>query len=240
MGNQNQFDFGGMTFVTAGVTTGATGPGQAGSDLATSGNFVVTNLDAGASGTAGTVDVFPTTASKGKTQITCTSNTGNTTNTITNAAQSAACTWTIPDTNGSASFVMTAATQTVGGAKTFTGNNVHSGTFTQGSDSTDRVAIKGIYMNPSVIAVAVPTIANDAAENADTVAVSVASAFSMQPAVGDAVIAIPQEALPTDCLLCGAYVTATDEITLTFASKEGGGGVTGANKNFSFLVFDLT
>jgi len=113
-------------------------------------------------------------------------------------------------------------------------------TMATGSNATDRVTINGIYMTPANVAVAVPSIANDAAENAGSVAVSVASAFSMQPAVGDAVIAIPQEALPTDCLLCGAYVTATDEITVTFASKEGGGGVTGANKNFKFLVIDLT
>jgi hypothetical protein len=80
---------------------------------------VVTNLDAGASGTAGTVDIFPTTASKGKIAIAATDSTGNTTTTITNAAQSATATMTIPDTNGSASFVMTAAAQTVAGAKTF-------------------------------------------------------------------------------------------------------------------------
>lgn len=119
-------------------------------------------------------------------------------------------------------------------------NTVLGGTLTQGSNTTDRVAIKGIYMNPAAIAVAVPTIANDAAENVDSVAVDVSSAFSIQPAVGDAVVAIPTEALPTDCLMCGAYVTATDTITVTFGSKEGGGGVTGANKNFNFLVIDLT
>ena len=107
----------------------------------------------------------------------------------------------------------------------------------QGSDATDRVLIKGIYRNPSVVAVAVPTIAD---AETDVVAVDVSGAFSMQPAVGDAVIAIPAEALPTDCLLAGAYVTATDTISVTFTTKEGGSGVTGANKNFYFLVIDLT
>ncbi len=115
-----------------------------------------------------------------------------------------------------------------------------SGTLTAGSDTTDRKAIKGIYYSPANVAVAVPTIANDAAENVDSVAVDVSSAFSMAPAVGDAVIAIPMEALPTDCLLLGAYVTNTDEITVTFGSKEAGGGVTGASKNFRFLVIDVT
>lgn len=125
---------------------------------------------------------------------------------------------------------------------TFTGAGAMTlpGTFAQGSNATDRAAIKGFYMTPANVAVAVPSIANDAAENVDEVAVDVSAAFSMAPAVGDAVIAIPQEALPTDCVLCGAWVSATDTITVSFASKEGGGGVSGANKNFKFLVFDLT
>ena len=42
-------------------------------------NLDAVNLDAGASGTAGTVDVFPTTASKGKLAISCTDQTGDTT-----------------------------------------------------------------------------------------------------------------------------------------------------------------
>lgn len=96
--------------------------------------------------------------------------------------------------------------------------------------------VKGIYLSATV-AVAVPTIAD--AED-DLVAVDVAAAFTMQPAVGDAVIAIPLAALPTDCILEGAYITATDEITVAFGTKEGGSGVTGANKDFKFLVIDLT
>jgi hypothetical protein len=88
-------------------------------DLSALRTVVVTNIDAGASGTAGTVDIFPTTAAKGKTQITATANAGDTTTTITNAQQTTTATMTIPDTNGSASFVMTAAAQTIGGAKTF-------------------------------------------------------------------------------------------------------------------------
>ena len=115
-----------------------------------------------------------------------------------------------------------------------------SGSLAVGSNATDRVTVKGIYRNPAVVAVAVPTIANDAAENVDSVAVDVSTAFSIQPAVGDAVIAIPMEALPTDCLLLGASVTATDTVTVVFGSKEGGAGVTGASKNFNFLVVDLT
>lgn len=124
----------------------------------------------------------------------------------------------------------------------FNGTVVATGTTAFGSvaNAADRVVIKGFYMNPAVIAVAVPTIANDAAENGDVVAVDVDAGFTFACAVGDAVIAIPMAALPTDCLLCGAYVTAANTITVTFMSKEGGGGVTGANVNFNFLVIDLT
>lgn len=108
---------------------------------------------------------------------------------------------------------------------------------TLGATAADHASIKGFYLNSSAVAVAVPTIAD---AEIDEVAVDVSSAFTMQPAVGDAVIAIPQEALPTSAVLCGAHVTATDEITVSFAALEGGSGVTGANKNFKFLVIDLT
>jgi hypothetical protein len=84
--------------------------------------FTATNIDAGASGTAGTVDVFPTTALKGKIQIAAVANTNDDTLTITNAAQAAARTYTIPDAGGAADFVMNAGTQTIAGAKTFSGN----------------------------------------------------------------------------------------------------------------------
>lgn len=131
-------------------------------------------------------------------------------------------------------------TGTITIAGTSTGNVVIPRAFAHGTDATDRVVMKGIYMSPANVVVAVPTIANDAAENVDEVAVDVSAAFSIQPAVGDAVIAIPQEALPTDCVFLGAWVSATDTITVSFGSKEGGGGVTGANKNFKFLVIDVT
>lgn len=78
----------------------------------------VTDIDAGASGTAGTVDIFPTTASKGKIQIAAADSAGNTTTTITNASQAAARTYTIPDAGGAASFVMTEGAQTINGTKT--------------------------------------------------------------------------------------------------------------------------
>jgi hypothetical protein len=96
----------------------------------------VTNLDAGASGTAGTVDVFPTTASKGKLQITCTDQTGNTTVTLTAGAMGQATAITIPDPGGaSASVVLTAGAQTLAGVKTFSSGIAFGAGATLDSDS---------------------------------------------------------------------------------------------------------
>lgn len=105
-----------------------------------------------------------------------------------------------------------------------------------GAETAEGLEIKGWYVSGTV-AVAVPTIAD---AEADVVAVDLASALTFAPAVGDVVIAIPLEALPTDCLLNGAYVSATDTVSVSFGTKEGGSGVTGANKNFKFVFIDLT
>lgn len=112
---------------------------------------------------------------------------------------------------------------------------VSTGTIAAGSDATDRVTMKGIYLTPAVVSVSVPSITDP---DIARVNVDVSAAFSMQPAVGDAVIAIPAEALPTNCRLQGAFVSATDEIEICFGSE--GGSVVGAAKNFKFLVIDLT
>jgi hypothetical protein len=66
-----------------------------------------TNVDAGASGTAGSVDVFPTTASKGKLAITCTDQTGNTTVGLVAGAMGQATVLTIQDPGGSTANIVT-------------------------------------------------------------------------------------------------------------------------------------
>ena len=92
----------------------------------------------------------------------------------------------------------------------------------------------GVQNWTGTISVTVPSIAdNDTGE----VAVDV-SAADYTCAVGDAVIAIPLVALPTDCSLGGAWVSDADEITVTFTAQDG--AVTGAAKNFNFLIFDAT
>ncbi len=78
------------------------------------------NIDIGADGTAGTLDIFPTTATNSKMIIQCTDIGAAARDlTITNAAQAGARTYTIPDAGASASFVMTAGAQSLAGVKTF-------------------------------------------------------------------------------------------------------------------------
>jgi fibronectin-binding autotransporter adhesin len=120
----------------------------------------VTNLDAGASGTAGTVDIFPTTASKGKLQVTCTDQTGNTTVTLTAGAMGQATTVTIPDPGGaSASVVLTAGAQTLAGVKTFSSGiafgaggtlDADSGTVTLSSNAGTVSKMAGVITTESL------------------------------------------------------------------------------------------
>lgn len=84
------------------VTAGVVSAGDAvvvdnNKDIGDFRNLDVVNLDAGASGTAGSVDVFPTTASKGKVSLTCTDQTGDTTVSLVIGAMAAARTITLAD-----------------------------------------------------------------------------------------------------------------------------------------------
>ena len=104
----------------------------------------------------------------------------------------------------------------------------------------DAVAVKGTYLTGTIV-VSVPAIAGNAVLPSGSAVVDIsADPLTFAAAVGDAVTAIPQEALESDCLLVGAYVVGADSIEVVFAAKEGGDGVTNANKNFKFLITDLT
>lgn len=127
--------------ITAGVVLGgkAAVP-DSNKDIGDFRNLDAVNFDAGASGTAGTLDVFPSTASKGKIQLAAADSAGDTTTTITNASQAGARTYTIPDAGASASFVMTEGAQTVNGAKTFgsqTINTANAGTANTGTTAVE-------------------------------------------------------------------------------------------------------
>lgn len=103
------------------------------SGVASGASEAFTDIDAGASGTVGTVDVFPPAAASGRTRITAANNAGDTITTITNASQAAARTYTIPDAGADASFVLTQGNQTVAGNKTFSGTLAASAAATVGT-----------------------------------------------------------------------------------------------------------
>lgn len=85
-----------------------------------SASYAVAAFAAGSSGSAGTVDIYPATASKGKRHLTCTNNTGDYTITETNAAFGQATVITLPDpVSVAASYVLTEGAQTINGVKTF-------------------------------------------------------------------------------------------------------------------------
>ena len=91
---------------------------DANKDLGDLRNLDAVNYDAGLSGTAGSVDIFLTTASSGKITISAADSAGDTTTAITNASQAGARTYTIPDAGASANFVMMTSAQAVAGTLT--------------------------------------------------------------------------------------------------------------------------
>ncbi len=98
-------------------------------------------INAGASGVAGTVNIFPATASKGNVALTTSNNSGNTITGINVAAQTGARTYTIADAGASDTFTMNAAAQTltnktINGAIYSTDNAVASATLSLTSSAT--------------------------------------------------------------------------------------------------------
>ena len=101
----------------AGITPGTVAASKAivvdsNKDASSCRNFSATNLKAGASGSLGSVTVYPTTASKGNVTLTAADAAGNTVTDIHVAAQSGARTYTVPDAGASASYVMSTGTST--------------------------------------------------------------------------------------------------------------------------------
>lgn len=92
---------------TAGVVTASKAVVvDANKDVGDFRNLDCTNLDAGASGTAGTVDVFPTTASKGKLTIDCAAQDADTTVTFRAAGMAQASVISVPDPGAATANVM--------------------------------------------------------------------------------------------------------------------------------------
>lgn len=113
-------------------------------------NLLVTNLDAGISGTAGTVDIFPTTASKGKLSISCTDQTGDTTVSLVAGAMATARTITIPDPGAAASVLMSTGTATA-------------------TDATSAELTRACDMSARVVDLAVSTAITEVAHEGRTV-----------------------------------------------------------------------
>ena len=120
-----------------GITNGTVAAGKAvvvdaNKDASSFRNVVVTNLDAGASGTAGTIDVFPATASKGKFTLSVADQTGDTTVSFVAGAMAAARTITMRDPGADASLLTT--TDTTAAATTATAAEI-----TRACDVSSRV-----------------------------------------------------------------------------------------------------
>lgn len=88
-----------------------------------------TDLDLGVSGTAGSLDVFPSTAAKGKLHVVKVDNTNDDTTTLSVAAQAAAQTMTVPDPLASADFLMGKQAAV---ARTATADGLTTGTIAAG------------------------------------------------------------------------------------------------------------
>lgn len=76
---------------------------------------VIDTLSLGKSGTAGTLNVFPSTASKGNLEVTVSPAAGNTVTNINVAAQGGARTLTVPDPGASANFLLSAQAEGANG-----------------------------------------------------------------------------------------------------------------------------
>lgn len=97
--------------VTAGTVTASKAVVvDASKDIASFRDVTVRGLDAGASGSAGTVDSFPATAAKGKLALVGVANDGDTVTTISNAAMGQASVVSVPDPGAAtANFTLTSA-----------------------------------------------------------------------------------------------------------------------------------
>lgn len=107
-----------------------------GNGITGGGTYIADSLQAGVSGTLGTLTIYPSTASKGTLTLTTSANTGNTTTAINAASQANNRTYTIPDATESASFVMSKGSSTLSGVKTFDGQLIGKGTTAADSAAT--------------------------------------------------------------------------------------------------------
>ena len=202
---------------TDGVTAGTVAASKAvvvdsNKDIGDFRNLDATNLDAGASGTAGSVDVFPATATSGKVSLTAANSAGDYTLTIVNASLAAARTVTIPDPGGAALFVMTEGAATVNGVKTFGSIPIFpTGGITIGSTTVTETLAGYLASVPSTLDFYPATLTT----SFNAIAASVCKDSEAIPVTGAALYdpcdlgADPDEAAKNISFSC--FVSATDE-----------------------------
>lgn len=150
---------------------------DANKDLAALRNLTLVNLDAGASGTAGTIDIFPATAAKGKASVTCADQTGNTTVTLNIEAMGQATNVGVPDPGAAdCDVVLTAGNQTLAEGKDFALGTV-TGT-KLGTDVTQKFGLWGVTPVVQPAAAAQAALTDNTTGTADGTLVDVGIAFS--------------------------------------------------------------
>lgn len=98
------------------------------------------------------------------------------------------------------------------------------------------IGIKG-FAYDAAVSVTIPSFADG---GASTSSISLVNVTATGVAVGDSVLtADPTQALPTNAIFLGAYVSAADVVTFVFTNAAHT-AVTGAAKTFTLVVADRT
>ncbi|MBT6045660.1 MAG: hypothetical protein HOG49_02455, partial [Candidatus Scalindua sp.] len=166
-------------------------------DVAGIRNIGCTNIDAGLSGTAGSVDIFPATGSKGKVAMTTSNNSGDTTTGMNFAAQTGARTLTVPDGGqATASFLLTEGAQTIAGVQTYSAPQVIDAntaiTAFNGGGQGSAVALTGEFNNVTTVTAAFDSVKllTAVAGQVQVVKNSGASILSVFPSDADSINAL--------------------------------------------------
>ncbi len=194
--------------------------------IATAASPTFTNVTAGASGTAGRVDIFPTTAASGRIRIAAADSAGDYITTFTNASQAGARTYTIPDAGASASYVMTEGAATINGVKTFGGLCLHKASnaitaFATGGQSS-ATALTSTINSITVCATAADSVKLPTATAGSIIQVSnLGAAYAnVFPATGDLIDALAANAAVS--LPVGGGIIFTCAITGSWKSHTTG------------------
>lgn len=178
---------------------------DANKDISAFRNAGVVNLDAGSSGAAGTVDIFPSTASKGKLALTAADSAGDTTTTIVNASQATTRTYTIPDALASCNFLMgrqAAVARTATADGTGTGTIADFGVF-------QHITVTSTDAN-HIIILPTPTPGTFLVINeATSVGYELRSSSPTTIAINGGTGADAESAVPTDCTVIAICISAT-------------------------------